>query len=100
MHQDEALNALQSLNIQLNKVKTEINIPNDETFNQLQQLIVDFSEKKEYAILDCQQWLGHIFNFYPQLAPLVPRALLWFAGGECLHYLTDDELQHFEEVSE
>lgn len=98
MHQDDALQALNTLLIQLSKIKEEINIPNDETFNQLPSLIEDMTQHKDSAVFDCQQWLGRIFNFYPQLTPLIPRSLLWFVGGECLHYLTDEELNAFQQL--
>lgn len=98
MNKTDALLAFDKINAQLLHVKQELDIPNDDTLNQLQSLLVDFKQDTDKAILDAQQWLAKIFNFYPQLAPIIPRALLWFIGGECLHYLTDDELRTFEEA--
>lgn len=98
MQKAEAIESLDKINTQLLQVKRELNMPDDETLNQLQRLLADFEQNKDSAILDAQQWLAKIFNFYPQLAPIIPRALLWFVGGECLHYLTDEELLAFEEL--
>lgn len=98
MQKTEAIQSLDKINTQLLQVKDELNMPDDETLNQLQQLLEDFEQNKDSAILDAQQWLAKIFNFYPQFAPIIPRALLWFVGGECLHYLTDEELLAFEEL--
>jgi len=30
----------------------------------------------------------------------VPRDLLWFFGGDCLHYMPDEELQMFQALDE
>lgn len=98
MQKTDALLALQKINTQLLQVKKELDMPNNETLDQLKKLLIDFEQSTDSAILDSQQWLAKIFNFYPQLAPIIPRALLWFVGGECLHYLTDEELRAFEEV--
>ena len=37
-----------------------------------------------------------LFTTYPDFAPGFPRDLLWFFGGECLHYLADEEIAEFE----
>jgi len=37
---------------------------------------------------------------YPHLMPLVPRDLLWFFGGDCLHYMPDEEIRVFQELDE
>ena len=37
---------------------------------------------------------------YPQIAHLVPRDLLWFFGGDCLHFMPDDELALYQQLEE
>ena len=32
--------------------------------------------------------------------PLLPRDLLWFFGGDCLHYMPDEEIRIFQELDE
>ena len=39
-----------------------------------------------------------LFVTYPDFAPLFPRDLLWFLGGSCLHFLTDDEIRIYQEL--
>jgi len=34
---------------------------------------------------------------FPDLWPRVDRELLWFFGGDCLHYLGDEEIAAFQE---
>ena len=41
-----------------------------------------------------------LFETYPDLAPLFPRQLLWFFGGDCLHYMPDEEIAHFQQLED
>ena len=41
-----------------------------------------------------------LFASCPQLAPVFPRELLWFLGGDCLHYMPDEELAAFQKLEE
>jgi hypothetical protein len=45
---------------------------------------------------DGPELLSRLFSSCPMLAPRVPRDLLWFFGGECLHFMPDDELAMFQ----
>ena len=39
-----------------------------------------------------QDILTQVITRYPQIAHLIPRDLLWFFAGDCLHYLSDEEI--------
>ena len=41
-----------------------------------------------------------LFETYPDFAPTFPRELLWFLGGECLHFMPDEEISVFQELDE
>jgi hypothetical protein len=41
-----------------------------------------------------------LFNSFPEFAPTFPRQLLWFFGGDCLHYLTDEEIAQFQQLED
>lgn len=41
-----------------------------------------------------------IINRYPHITPLVPRDLLWFFGGECMHFLGDEEVEQFQKLQD
>ena len=41
--------------------------------------------------------VSRLFTAYPDFAPTFPRDLLWFFGGECLHFMPDEEIAEFEE---
>ncbi len=47
-----------------------------------------------------QNWLFSFIGNHPQLTPVVPRELLWFLGGDCLHFLTDEEISRFQQVED
>lgn len=47
-----------------------------------------------------QDLICQVFHRYPQIAHLVPRDLLWFFGGDCLHYMPDEEIEMFQQLDE
>jgi hypothetical protein len=47
-----------------------------------------------------QNLVSQLFSSCPQLAPALPRELLWFLGGDCLHYMPDEELAVFQRLDE
>ncbi|WP_279248288.1 PA2817 family protein [Candidatus Marimicrobium litorale] len=44
--------------------------------------------------------VARLFNTFNEFAPTFPRSLLWFFGGDCLHYLTDEEISQFQQLDE
>ncbi len=42
--------------------------------------------------------VSQLFSSCPQLAPALPRELLWFLGGDCLHYMPEAELAVFQQL--
>ena len=44
--------------------------------------------------------ISRLFDTYPDFAPTFPRDLLWFLGGECLHYMPDEEITVFQQLDE
>lgn len=51
-------------------------------------------------LIQGQQLLCRIVAGYPHLMPLLPRDLLWFFGGDCLHYMPDEEIRVFQQLDE
>lgn len=47
-----------------------------------------------------QDMICQVFHRYPQIAHQVPRDLLWFFGGDCLHYMPDDEISIYQQLDE
>lgn len=79
----------------------------DQEYNQentiLQQLglliesLKDSSEQQSNsAMFEGQQWLHRFLTHNPELAPAIHRDLLWFFGGDCLHFMPDDEIEKYQ----
>ncbi|MFK3726227.1 PA2817 family protein [Pseudomonas monteilii] len=47
-----------------------------------------------------QDLMCQVIQRYPQIAHLVPRDLLWFFGGDCLHFMPDEELELYQTLEE
>lgn len=47
-----------------------------------------------------QDLLCKVVATYPHLMPLLHRDLLWFFGGDCLHYMPDEEIARFQRLDE
>lgn len=51
-------------------------------------------------LIQGQELLCRIVAGYPQLMHLLPRDLLWFFGGDCLHYMPDEEIDLFQALDD
>jgi hypothetical protein len=47
-----------------------------------------------------QDLLCQVIQRYPQIAHLVPRDLLWYFGGDCLHFMPDEEIDMYTALEE
>lgn len=56
-------------------------------------------ERSEYLELG-QRLVSRLVSHFPAFTPHIPRELLWFFGGDCLHYLADDEIEKFQLLEE
>ncbi|MCD8523129.1 MAG: hypothetical protein LRY66_11015 [Saccharospirillaceae bacterium] len=75
-------------------------IISDEILHQLTQVIDQLKQHTDSGYIQGQDWITHIFNHLPQLSPTIDRDLLWFFGGDCLHFLTDEEINLFQQMDE
>jgi len=47
------------------------------------------------------QWLiSQTIANYPHISPIIPRDLFWYFGGDCLHYMPDEEIAQFQQLEE
>ena len=44
--------------------------------------------------------ITRLFTNYPDFAPTLPRELLWFVAGDCLHYMPDEEIALYQQLDE
>ncbi|MCV2402722.1 hypothetical protein OFY17_07480 [Marinomonas sp. C2222] len=47
-----------------------------------------------------QDVLSRFIRCYANLVPLIKRELLWFTGGECLHFLGDEEIALYQNLED
>lgn len=47
-----------------------------------------------------QRLLSFIVSRFQDIMPHVPRDLFWYFGGDCLHFLGDDEIQSFQDLED
>jgi hypothetical protein len=69
----------------------------------LRELALAFGEVSACGVDDYdrgRELVSRLFTSYPEFAPTFPRELLWFLGGECLHYMPDEEIAEFERRQE
>lgn len=71
----------------------------DSAFLESLKQLVEQPRNDDY-LADGQQLLCKIVAAYPHLMPILPRDLLWFFGGDCLHYMPDDEIGKFQMLDE
>lgn len=73
----------------------------DSEFLQLfRELILQTNEFQPGYIENGQHLITRWVRAYPELVPLIPRDLLFFFGGDCLHFMPDEELQLFQALDE
>lgn len=64
------------------------------------KLVTQQEEFSEETRALCQDTLCRLITHFPQLTPLIARDLLWQLGGECLHYLADEEIDQFQAIED
>lgn len=47
-----------------------------------------------------QQLVSRIVAGYSHLTPHLHRDLFWFFGGDCLHYMPDEEIERYQQLDE
>ena len=63
-------------------------------------LIKNIQENTHDYTFDAQEVLSRFIRCYANLVPLIKRELLWFIGGECLHFLGDEEIALYQQLED
>ncbi|MET4160932.1 hypothetical protein CFI10_14035 [Marinobacterium iners] len=71
-----------------------------EFLDQFAALVDDFEHHRPEAYEDGQTLLVRLVRGYPQFVPLLARDLFWLFGGECLHFMSDEEIEQFQQLDE
>ncbi|WP_439133684.1 PA2817 family protein [Pseudomaricurvus sp.] len=72
----------------------------DQTLLSQLDLLANSKAFDETFIATGQQALCRIVAAYPNLAPQVSRDLFWLFGGDCLHYMPDEEISLYQQLDE
>jgi len=78
----------------------EPNAADMEFLERYRNLVEDVVRQEEHIYEDGQHLMLHLVRAYPHLVPLIPRDLLWYFGGDCLHYMPDEEIALYQRLDE
>ncbi|MDE1464585.1 PA2817 family protein [Spartinivicinus poritis] len=87
-----------------NGIKQASSEVNQETLinwiNRCQELAERFKQGDEAAYQQGQDTVCQLISYWPQLTPIIPRDLLWLLGGECLHFMPEEEISVYQQLEE
>lgn len=70
----------------------------------LRELALGFTDLGDTTAVDLYtlgpELVSRLFDTYPDFAPTFPRQLLWFLGGDCLHYMADEEIVQYQQLED
>ncbi|MBL4832442.1 MAG: PA2817 family protein [Alcanivorax sp.] len=78
----------------------ESNAVGEEILQQFRDLIDQLTEHRDSAYDTGQDLFNKIGTHNPQIMPAIDRALFWFFGGNCMHFMTDEEITRFQHLDE
>jgi len=82
-----------------NKEQNLLREEEQEFINVLQQLC-ELTHYTETASEQGQWMVSRVVGTYSHLMPSFARDLLWFFGGDCLHYMPDEEIDFYQKLDE
>ncbi len=95
---------LELLNETLSRIEkaaaNESGVIDADILQQFRDVIDQLTEHRDSAYEAGQDLFSKIGTHQPQLMPAIDRALLWFFGGECMHFLSDEEITRFQHLDE
>lgn len=68
----------------------------EDSLRELACAFAELAAEDRHLYEEGPELVSRLFTTYPDFAPTFPRELLWFFGGECLHYMPDEEIAAFE----
>jgi hypothetical protein len=75
-------------------------LPTDHPLRELAQAYQSLGDSDADLYTRGSQLVSRLFDTYPEFAPTFPRELLWFLGGDCLHYMADEEITQHQQLEE
>ena len=88
---------LRAQSVLMTQVPEESNILFLERF---EELTAQLEAGDQDALYSGQEIICQVISRYPQVAHMIPRDLLWYFGGDCLHYMPDEEIAQYQLLDE
>ena len=81
-------------------IKRTEHLPDTDSLKELAASFGALSSGERDLYLDGPVLVSRLFTTYPDFAPTLPRDLLCFLAGECLHYMPDEEIAAYQQLDE
>jgi hypothetical protein len=78
----------------------DINNEDEAAFISTLKQLCEMTEYNDDMTEKGQWFVSRVVSAYSHLMPLLNRDLLWFFGGNCLHYMPDDEIAFYQQLEE
>lgn len=75
-------------------------LPEDDSLRELAAAFTQLNSAGGNLYEDGPVLVSRLFTTYPDFAPTLPRDLLWFFAGDCLHYMADEEISLYQRLDE
>jgi len=76
-------------------------LPEDDSLRELAAGFRDLADDEGAGLYtEISPLIDRLFTTYPDFAPTFPRELLWFFGGDCLHFMPDEEIDLYQQLDE
>lgn len=73
---------------------------NELFLERFEELITQLEAGDQDALYSGQEIICQVISRYPQVAHLIPRDLVWYFGGDCLHFMPDEEIAQYQLLDE
>ena len=83
-----------------NLAQRTANLPESDPLRELASAFQAISKSGNSLYEEGPALVIRLFTTYPDFAPGFPRHLLWFFGGDCLHYMPDDEIALYQKIED
>lgn len=74
--------------------------PGGESLAPMAGLLTELARDPTRIMDEAPALLGRLLTTAPQVIELLPRDLLWYLGGDCLHFMPDDEIDRYTRLDE
>ncbi|GAB5414460.1 MAG: hypothetical protein Cons2KO_20630 [Congregibacter sp.] len=81
-------------------LKNTSELPGGETLANLAAQFDELVQRPADVMDEAPALVSRLLTTAPQLAEYFPRDLLWYLGGECLHFMPDEEIDRFSALDQ